>query len=711
MSRIRAERLLADARQLIAAGRWKRAVKVLKKLVGRRDATGMAARRLLAKLHKDVAPATGLGKAAKPPRHVPSARSAIPDRLEGSTLRTRSHEIKSEVVRRPREPGTLTSRKEKTSTRKAKKVVSKKPKKVSGRMPSDRGDSELESLVDSPRVLLRRPRIGDLRLFGGAGDDRSERAPRKKGTQKNATRRNVDALSGTRSEAQPNVIERTPHMDLPTTDALRAGSTFEVVVYVDQLPPKAGETATSVLVELPAGQSQVDVDVWVSGTAHFDVPRSSQRISLEVGVPRSTSVRFRISVKTELASVETARLSAYFTHQGRPVGQVSRPIVLVSSRRSSDPAPLAGPDAFQIHPGAPEPDLTVIIKDPDNNQQRLKCRIHSPHLPDSMLADAVDWMLPTSSDVLVRGYMSQFIEDKSGLALRGAGQAIFDAAPNLFREAYWSLIDRGKPARSILVVSEERSIPWELMVPSRIRKAKAREIRKALGVECRMGRWIGHEHSSPPASVHLRSSLVIAPEYTRTPAPLSKATEEVRDVLAVVPGTSMRPVTLNELQRLLPSQTGSLWHFVCHGAENGIGSHSLFLDAGTEQLTSDQLRAIDGIDSAFEARPFVFLNACEVGRPSIALVGAAGFPAILIYLGASAVLAPLWSVLDTAAYEVAAAFYGALASVRARGEAMYPAEILRRIRARAYETSVVPENRDSYAAYAFYGDPNAKFTA
>ncbi len=99
-----------------------------------------------------------------------------------------------------------------------------------------------------------------------------------------------------------------------------------------------------------------------------------------------------------------------------------------------------------------------------------------------------------------------------------------------------------------------------------------------------------------------------------------------------------------------------------------------------------------------KAKPLVFLNACEVGRTLPALVGVGGFAKSFIDAGASCVIAPLWSVKDTIAHEVAETFYRGLQSE----QKMAFADIIRSIRAKAYGGGPA---EDTYAAYCFYGDP------
>jgi len=120
-----------------------------------------------------------------------------------------------------------------------------------------------------------------------------------------------------------------------------------------------------------------------------------------------------------------------------------------------------------------------------------------------------------------------------------------------------------------------------------------------------------------------------------------------------------------------------------------------------QNLNSSQIRGMTDVDRIFEEKhPFVFLNACEVGRTAPALVGVGGFAKSFVDLGASAVVAPLWSVKDNIAHAVAQEFY-----TRVKAQPNVPfAEILRDLRKKAY---LAGQAEDTYAAYCFYGDPAA----
>ena len=52
-----------------------------------------------------------------------------------------------------------------------------------------------------------------------------------------------------------------------------------------------------------------------------------------------------------------------------------------------------------------------------------------------------------------------------------------------------------------------------------------------------------------------------------------------------------------------------------------------------------------------------FLNACEVGGEQMSMSLVVGFPAAFIWVGAAAVVSPLWAVNDERAKDIAISFY------------------------------------------------------
>jgi CHAT domain-containing protein len=94
----------------------------------------------------------------------------------------------------------------------------------------------------------------------------------------------------------------------------------------------------------------------------------------------------------------------------------------------------------------------------------------------------------------------------------------------------------------------------------------------------------------------------------------------------------------------------------------------------------------------------VFLNACQVGSGAKVLGNYAGMAESLLYAGAAGVVAPLWSVDDAVAREVAVRFYR-----RVVEEGQPPAEVFRQERARF--TDDADGVSSTYLAYQFFGNP------
>jgi hypothetical protein len=545
--------------------------------------------------------------------------------------------------------------------------------------------------------------IGDVVMTGSPPASAPRRSP-KRSTPRRPRTRPVAAK-------KPGVIRRTPHIGLPP-GSVSPSESFTVTVYVDKTKAKPGEDSKDVVIQKKEKQDIYSVDVWLAGSSHFIVKdRKAQILKVDARNAKSAPVSFKVRVADRIDDPSGAVLFAYFTYEGRPSGQVSRTVNVKPSKpmaaSGGEPQRKKIVTSFRIAPGVASADLTVEVTDPQRNGQSLVCRVSSRLLGQADQPQAEDWFLPAKSGTLVKNYMEEFVKDTNHRAysLIGAGKLLYKAAPESFKQLLWKLIDDGTAPASILITSDEPYIPWELMVPWRKKPDGTSETRQALGVEFKVGRWPRDDHQSPPVTVPLKDSYVIAPVYDGEPAPLLNAADEVALVIAAVPGVKIDPADLKNIKKQLATGGRSLLHFVCHGADgDGSDVQAIFLDGGDERLTSLEVTAIPPIEQAFKARPMVFLNACEVGRPTVALSGIGGFAAAFLELGAGAVIAPLWSVKDDIAFKVAGKFYKAVTASKPGGKRKEFADIMRGIRALAYDEET---GEDTYAAYCFYGDPNA----
>jgi CHAT domain len=542
------------------------------------------------------------------------------------------------------------------------------------------------------------------------------------------SRRGGDAPAAASEEAPPVVakretLRRTPHMDLSKEDPLLPGDEFEVSVYADETAARRGELSEDFVIDAPADVLEFPVTVHLAATDHFEIKGSqSQEIVIKRNESKSDSVKFSLEVVATPTAVRAGTIVAAFEYNGRPCGKVTRSVAIkpkaagvMAADTGASPVVADQPTAsdvgsegprMELYPNADQPDMTITIVNPSNDGRNFDVIVTSPLLETYKKGVKGLWALKDVSSEIVRGYFEEFtkdnLTDKKRLdSLNGAGEELFKSTPEHFRKAFWQIIDDKLPLKSIFVVSQEPFIPWELMIPSRVNKDGEDDTREALGATYAIGRWTCGDNVSPSQRLTVQQSQVIAPDYPgTTPKKLPKAQEEADFVRTKFNGKSISPAAYPVFDAAMQTSTATLLHFVCHGAAQTPVAQQIYLEDGL--VSSVQLGGNKAFRTACRKnRPFIFLNACEVGRPQPALVGVGGFAQTFIERGATAVVAPLWSVKDNLAYEVAMKFYQTLYDHPDRSFA----DIVREIRAKAYDSTAGAE--DTYAAYCFYGDPLA----
>jgi CHAT domain len=498
-------------------------------------------------------------------------------------------------------------------------------------------------------------------------------------------------------------IRRTPHMGLSPEGPFAVEDKFNVEVFVDEHAARAGEETVPLEIPAEEGKNDYEISVWLVGTSHFSITgTATQTLIITRGVAESARLIFEVIVQDTTAG-GTPRVTALFRYGERPCGQVSKKVPLSDAPQEDKNAP---PPLFNITTDAEPADMTIEITNPSNNLRDFKCLVSTHLLDDYKRGKDDDWNLTDRTDAMVGQQFQQFtVRDATPeeriAALRGSGIGLFNLAPKIFREAYWRIRDEGKALKTIAIFSQDPFVPWELMIPQRRLADGTFDTQEPLGVEFSIGRWIARDHLAPPQVVPLSDSWVFAPNYEGpSPLPLKCAAAEAKLVVDDFHGTRITPAVSKQFIDTIKKNCRALLHLVCHGSSRQPGSQSI-VDEKNKVLTSLQLAGYGIENACAKKKPFVFLNACEVGRPIPALIGLGGFASEFVNLGASGVLAPLWSVKDDIAHKVAEEFYGAIKAKPTRPFA----DIVRDIRRKAYAEDAGGE--DTYAAYCFYGDPLA----
>jgi hypothetical protein len=528
---------------------------------------------------------------------------------------------------------------------------------------------------------------------GGAPPDGDEEAAERRGDEE---------------AVEDPFFRRTPHIDLSAEEPLGVGEDFQALVYLDKEGARPGETVQETKIALPDDVETLDIEVLLAGTEHFEIPSESfKTLTVHRDDESSEKLSFDVHVREDAPLDQPAALIAYMTYNHRPAGQVRLAVSLTGAQVVEPPAeeetaPVA-PDELVVDGTAIPADLTITVINPENDGRRFGVTLKTTLLDDFSMAEPEPWNFKDDTDVYVGSLMSQFTLKTASAAdrqdsLEGAGIQLWEAAPKSFQNLLWRLIDAGTPPRTIFIVSQEPHIPWELMRPQIRRPDGTLEKREPLGTEFIVGRYVDPGFRSPKQNQAIDDSYVVAPTKYIRYRPLAHSAEEAKWVAERFGGTIVTPAVRTRLDEMLKERPVGLLHFIAHGKSDPNAPQLLVLDEDAT-FNSIQVRAMEGLENACLTKaPLVFLNACEVGRTTPSLVGAGGFASEFIRVGARAVVAPLWSVKDSLAHEVAVAFYQAALDKPERPFA----DILREIRSKSYAAG---GGEDTYAAYCFYGDP------
>ncbi len=265
--------------------------------------------------------------------------------------------------------------------------------------------------------------------------------------------------------------------------------------------------------------------------------------------------------------------------------------------------------------------------------------------------------------------------------------------PPELRNAYRNFRDRIK---TLLILSEDPSIPWELVKPYDSRMGEVIIDDDFLCCRFELTRWLIGKIAP---STEIWVPRVVSIEISRPPdvQPLRYASRESKVLATLAKGHSnvqylaSSDATYAEVEQILRNGGNGVLHFVSHGElDLEAPNESRLLLADGRSLRPRDLHGV--IESQLQRdRPLVFLN---IGSPISAwasrwiLDGCCG-----------GLVGPQWSIGDRSSFLFAKIFYESLE----QGETLGQAARTARIRVR----EEFPEST-TWLAYAIYAHPNAR---
>jgi hypothetical protein len=416
-----------------------------------------------------------------------------------------------------------------------------------------------------------------------------------------------------------------------------------------------------------------------------------------------------------VAAAERSSIRVHYYYQGQPCGSAYRNLTVIQTGQDAPPPPPteeAKTGGTLVLSEVAEPaDLTLTICSPEAGG--FKCCITSGHAQLALPEQTYPVRLRNFADApAFAAHVAQSVQADLGSALirstlEGLGKLVARCLPPEAWQAISLVCDYVEQQLgrepTVLINSEEHHIPWELAYFERHAERPPH-----LGAQIAVGRWYqpyDTDQPSPDTEIAVARLTVVWSEYKGVMGQpeLPHAREEAEYLEREFKATPL-PARNPEVYALV-NDTGlsaHVLHFACHGATYPLapGSAELVLESGPPNLKPVNICGARGVIS--RDRPFIFLNACQVGQSVDLLASNMGFAGAFLEGGCRACVAPLWNVVDETARTFVEAFYQ---QTLIEGKTVGVA--LRNLRAAFLAADgAVPD--PTWLAYAYYGHPNLK---
>jgi hypothetical protein len=434
---------------------------------------------------------------------------------------------------------------------------------------------------------------------------------------------------------------------------------------------------------LPPGVDTVAVTVCVAAE-NLTVESDPQATILVPRTGDSPAVQFRL-VGEQLGP---GRVMIDFDQDGRPLGSVDLDVEVVGDSEEATAAPAPAVEMRLGGGPCPTPDVTLTVHEYHYCPGRLHFTLFSrdPRLRDlpwvnhgdlgtiDLRQETIGWV---ERQLAVTNSWGGDVERARSLA--DLGNNLYNQVlPERLQHLCWPLAERG--VTTLLVLSDEPHVPWELIKPYRLNEATGgREELPFWGETFALARWLRGPSAADRFSVGRVSAMVsgaapvrnlVVETGTEAPqecAPLARpasalpGVEEelraVRDLERYGVEVRVLPPRRREVLAALEEGEFDLLHVACHGSSAGgtaADASSLLLEDGTLRAADLAPRLAESLRSK---SPLVFFNACETGLVGYSLTHLGGWGAELVRLGCGAFVDTQWRVTDEVAAEVARTFY------------------------------------------------------
>jgi hypothetical protein len=526
-------------------------------------------------------------------------------------------------------------------------------------------------------------------------------------------------------------ISPYPRLDAP--NMVDSGQEFDLTIGLSR-EPYLGVTGEQMM-DIAVSEEEFDMIVQVFAEGF----RSPQGLRRFLHVSRSRFEEANVTVKLiapEVNELLLGVLEVQYSYQGNLVGRGWREIQVIPRGVSISPPSVpvkTGSTPITYASQKSAPDLTVTIK--VGRDERTLLWAFDTNLVTVPSDGEVKTDLGRDNARTYAFNNIQGVAEVDGTTaidnkVRGIARRIARNMPAQFWDVLakvWLQVKKARPrdVPSLLIVSEDPYIPWELAITEEpfIDKSLVDSTRPPIiGAQLKIGRWLPPGPSMPggllypklppETAVTIEKMALVVGDYASSgkviARPLPEAIEEGKDIKKLYPAIWIDG-SLHDLDRLLDNEwkedgeevNFQAVHFACHGQASsdpkytGIVLSDTVLRLGEDMIVGNKMTPV--------SQPFVFLNACQLGQASETLGDYGGLAAAFLEEGCRGFIAPLWSVNDKIAREVGVNFYK-----RVLDDGFEVSEVMREMRSKFDMEEDKPPA--TYIAYIFYGHPKLVVT-
>jgi serine/threonine protein kinase len=491
-------------------------------------------------------------------------------------------------------------------------------------------------------------------------------------------------------------------VDAPRTTF--AGNPFDVTLGLAPTPDFEVLGKEMVLPGSVRGSYKLTIHLVASGFTLVDGEDWTVELEVTAGLPYPTETLQLVAAEPE-EKVRPLLLQALYSVGGQTIGEAVRPIAVCrADDGASEVTPPPIPPGFEVNlpEGFEPPDLEVtILKDANSPTGGLLWTFKSKHPQVKTPTADISSSIGTKPRDFVTNLVRQMPTYEGQIDLfdqmRGIGRSIADCMPTKTWELLAEVAEHADGRTpTVLLLSEEPYVPWEIAT---MEKPLDSDQAPFFAAQVTVGRWVlasadGRPPTPPRCSAAADSMAVVWGEYQAAGLErLAHAEEEAEDLHNTYGAQKVEAKTGPVHDCLHGKPASDILHFAVHGQYDPAGPEDGIILIDRRMLGPNVVRGVD-----LDPPRFVFLNACQVGNGSETLGIYSGMASAFLYAGASAVVAPLWSIDDGLARDLAKGFYEAAFA------GTPPAEFLREKRASFTEKSSPKSSIEM--AYQFFGHPD-----